>query len=113
MAPDGDGLPGITASLRRQPDAVGNAHHCRRGLALAAWRERRERFSRSGESWTEPVAGHFAGLSRVFSAVQGKKGLPLDRYASFLPYRGYFDAVQGPIMDCQGHSAASPSGDGV
>jgi transglutaminase-like putative cysteine protease len=49
-------------------------------------------------AWTNPVVDEFAGLSRVFSAVQGKKGLPLDRYASFLPYRGYFEAVQGPIM---------------
>jgi len=49
-------------------------------------------------SWTNPVVDQFAGLSRVFSAVEGKKGMPLDRYASFLPYRGYFEAVQGSIM---------------
>jgi transglutaminase-like putative cysteine protease len=49
-------------------------------------------------TWTNPVADRFAGLSRVFSAVEGKKGMPLDRYASFLPYRGYFEAVEGPIM---------------
>jgi hypothetical protein len=47
---------------------------------------------------TDPLVDRFAGLSRVFSAVEGGKGLPLDRYASFLPYRGYFDAVEGPIM---------------
>jgi transglutaminase-like putative cysteine protease len=45
--------------------------------------------------WSDPVANRFVGLGRVFSAVQGKKGMPLDRYASFLPYRGYFEAVQG------------------
>ncbi|HUS82543.1 MAG TPA: transglutaminase domain-containing protein [Dehalococcoidia bacterium] len=56
-------------------------------------------------AWTEPVADQFAGLSRVFSAVQGKKGLPLDRYASFLPYRGYFEAVQGPIMTIKASEA--------
>jgi len=49
-------------------------------------------------TWTEPVAGRFVGLGRVFSAVEGKKGMPLDRYASFLPYRGYFEAIDGPIM---------------
>jgi transglutaminase-like putative cysteine protease len=49
-------------------------------------------------AWTNPAADRFAGLSRVFSAVEGKKGMPLDRYASFLPYRGYFEAVEGPIM---------------
>jgi len=49
-------------------------------------------------SATDPIADRFVGLSRVFNAVEGKKGLPLDRYASFLPYRGYFDAVEGPVM---------------
>jgi hypothetical protein len=49
-------------------------------------------------AWTNPVADRFTGLSRVFSAVEGRKGMPLDRYASFLPYRGYFGAVDGPIM---------------
>jgi transglutaminase-like putative cysteine protease len=58
-------------------------------------------------AWTNPVADQFAGLSRVFSAVEGKKGMPLDRYASFLPYRGYFEAVEGPIMTVK---ASSESG---
>ncbi len=49
-------------------------------------------------SWTNPVAERFVGLSRVFSAIEGKKGMPMDRFASFLPYRGYFDSVQGTIM---------------
>jgi len=47
---------------------------------------------------TNPIVDQFAGLSRVFSAVEGRKGMSLDRYASFLPYRGYFGAVDGPIM---------------
>jgi transglutaminase-like putative cysteine protease len=49
-------------------------------------------------AWTNPVVDQLASVSRVFSAVEGKKGMPLDRYASFLPYRGYFEAVEGPIM---------------
>jgi len=49
-------------------------------------------------AWTNPVADQLGSVSRVFSAVEGKKGMPLDRYASFLPYRGYFEAVEGPIM---------------
>jgi len=55
-------------------------------------------FQSAWQKSTEPIANQFLGLGRVFSAVEGKKGMPLDRYASFLPYRGYFDAVQGPIM---------------
>jgi transglutaminase-like putative cysteine protease len=52
-------------------------------------------------TWTNPIADEFTGLSRVFTAVQGKKGLPLDRYASFLPYRGYFEAMSDDIMMVQ------------
>ena len=49
-------------------------------------------------AWTNPVTDRFVTLSRVFSAIEGKKGMPMDRFASFLPYRGYFESVQGTIM---------------
>jgi transglutaminase-like putative cysteine protease len=57
------------------------------GVANAIWRP-----------WTEPIVDRVAGMGRVFTAVEGKGGLPMNRFVSFLPYRGYFDSTKGPIM---------------
>ena len=93
-------LPGLAAFLLDEPDAVGDARPRRRGLAHPARRNGRP-VPVDVADRDQPRRRSLHGLSRVFSAVQGKKGLPLDRYASFLPYRGYFEAVEGPDHDRQ------------
>jgi transglutaminase-like putative cysteine protease len=58
------------------------------------------------DTWAHPVADEFAGLSRVFTAVEGKKGLPLSRTDSILPFRGSFSTTGGPIMSVKGSQPA-------
>lgn len=50
------------------------------------------------EPWAQPLANRVAGLSRVFAAVEGKKGPPTHRFEEFLPFRTYIGKGRGSLM---------------
>jgi len=59
----------------------------------AAWLIPQARQTSAFESiwqpWAQPVADKVAELSRVFAAIEGKKGLSARNFDQFLPFRGY------------------------
>lgn len=50
------------------------------------------------EPWAQPLANKAAGLSRVFAAVEGKKGPSTHRFEDFLPFRTYLGKGRGTLM---------------
>jgi transglutaminase-like putative cysteine protease len=74
-------------------------------LLGAAWlmppAGRTQAFESIWEPWAQPVADKMVELSRVFAAVEGKKGLPTHRFDSFLPFRGYVGKGTGQVLSVE------------
>jgi len=53
------------------------------------------------QPWAQPVADKAADLSRVFAAVEGKKGISTHLLDQFLPFRGYVGKGEGGVLSVE------------